>query len=81
MKDLSIRPTSPALAAAAVDAALAREGWKTSIVKEIQARGATPEEAHNTFDTRSVDFERCRRNNMTPAQAVTNVIGSWADRT
>lgn len=80
MTDLSITPTSPALAAAAVDQALAREAWKTSIVKEIQVRGWDAAEAHDLFDARVIDFERCRRNQMTPAQAVTNVIGSWADR-
>lgn len=80
MNDLSIRPTTPALAAAAVELALKREAWQASIVKEIQARGATADEAHNNFESRAIDFERCRRNEMTPAQAVTNVIGSWADR-
>jgi hypothetical protein len=80
MNDLSIRPTTPALAAAAVDHALEREQWKVEIVKELKVRGMTPDQAHDTYDFRSVDFERCRRNKMTAPQAVTNVIGSWGDR-
>lgn len=80
MNDLSIRPTTPALAAGAVDIALAREAWKTAIVKEIRARGARPEEAHDLWDLRQADWERCRRNNMTPAHAVSSVVGSWGDQ-
>ncbi|MBS4046538.1 MAG: hypothetical protein KG075_09380 [Alphaproteobacteria bacterium] len=80
MTGLSIGPTTPALAAAAVDTALAREQWQASIIREIQARGAPATDAQALYDLRLIDFDRCRRNNMTPAQAVTNVIGSWADR-
>jgi hypothetical protein len=82
MSDMSVGKVSDAaLAAHAVDVAQARERWKVDIIKELKVRGATADEAHLEYDNRARDYERARRSNWTPAQAVTNVTGgSWAER-
>lgn len=81
MSNLSINPTTPGQAAMAVEVAQARERWRVEIEKEVRARGATADEAAEAFEARARDFERCRRSNHTAAQAVSYVIGNWADRT
>lgn len=79
MSDMSIVPSAAALAAGACDEAYAKAQWRADIIREMQARGDDAETAIRKYGERDADFERCRRNRMTPAAAVTNVIGSWAE--